>query len=53
MGRVWRSAAASVLTVGFPTPTGGEAADLDRVNKKAIEAAGLSFILGMRIPDVP
>jgi hypothetical protein len=22
-------------------------------NKKAIEAAGLSFILGMRIPDIP
>jgi transposase len=22
-------------------------------NKRAIEAAGLSFILGMRIPDVP
>lgn len=26
---------------------------ISRANQKAIEAAGLSFILGMRIPDVP
>jgi hypothetical protein len=26
---------------------------ISEVNQKAIEAAGLSFILGMRVPDVP
>jgi hypothetical protein len=30
-----------------------DAAMTSEANQKAIEAAGLSFILGMKIPDVP
>jgi transposase len=30
-----------------------DAGMVSEANQKAIEAAGLSFILGMRIPDVP
>ncbi len=30
-----------------------DAGMVNEANQKAVEAAGLSFILGMRIPDVP
>ena len=30
-----------------------DAGMISETNKKAIEQAGLSFILGMRIPDIP
>jgi hypothetical protein len=54
MGRIWRSAAASVLAVGLPTPTGGEAADLDRVvGEDAVSTPDLRTCASIQPRPVP
>jgi hypothetical protein len=38
---------------GLEDAASGDAGMISEANRKAIQAAGLSFILGMKIPDVP